>query len=179
MTLFNTHERYGTATIVLHWLMFLLIASTFASIELRVFFEKGTETRDLFKMIHFSLGLLVLVLVVIRLMIILPQQPPEITPKPMGSLQKTAKVMEVTLYLFMLVMPILGWLILSGADKPVPFFGFDLPTLIDPNKDFARTLKDVHETLGVIGYWLVGLHAVAALFHHYFLKDNTLKRMLP
>jgi len=36
-----------------------------------------------------------------------------------------------------------------------------------------------HETLAPLGYWLIGLHAAAALFHHYLLKDNTLMRMMP
>jgi cytochrome b561 len=40
-------------------------------------------------------------------------------------------------------------------------------------------LIDWHETLAPLGYWLIGLHAVAALFHHYFLKDDTLRRMMP
>jgi cytochrome b561 len=31
----------------------------------------------------------------------------------------------------------------------------------------------------VVGYWLIGLHAAAALFHHYIVRDNTLRRMLP
>ncbi|MEO8857686.1 MAG: cytochrome b/b6 domain-containing protein, partial [Burkholderiaceae bacterium] len=42
-----------------------------------------------------------------------------------------------------------------------------------------RNLKDIHETIGTIGYYLIGLHAAAALFHHYVLRDNTLARMLP
>ena len=179
MVLLNNNERYGSLSIWLHWLMFLVIAMTFASIELKGLFEKGTDARDLMKMIHFSLGLTVLVLVVARLMIMLPQKNPEITPAPNANLQKIAKAMKVTLYLFMLAMPILGWLILSGADKAIPFYGFDLPALINPDKDLAHTIKEIHETLGTIGYWLIGLHAVAALFHHYFLKDDTLKRMLP
>jgi cytochrome b561 len=69
--------------------------------------------------------------------------------------------------------------LLSAAGKPIPFFGLDLPALISENKDLARTLKELHETCGTIGYFLIGLHAVAALFHHYIVRDNTLLRMLP
>ncbi|WP_370300565.1 cytochrome b/b6 domain-containing protein, partial [Rheinheimera baltica] len=32
---------------------------------------------------------------------------------------------------------------------------------------------------GTLGYVLIGVHAVAALFHHYILRDTTLSRMLP
>jgi superoxide oxidase len=40
-------------------------------------------------------------------------------------------------------------------------------------------VQELHETGGTVGYFLLGLHAAAALFHHYVLKDNTLVRMLP
>jgi cytochrome b561 len=40
-------------------------------------------------------------------------------------------------------------------------------------------LEEIHETIGTIGYYLVGLHAAAALFHHYFMRDDTLRRILP
>ena len=39
-------------------------------------------------------------------------------------------------------------------------------------------MKELHETAGSVGYWLIGLHAAAALFHHYGMRDDTLKRML-
>ena len=79
----------------------------------------------------------------------------------------------------MLGMPLAGWLILSAAGKPIPFFGIHLPALIAENKDLSKLIKEVHETVGTIGYFLIGLHALAALFHHYVLRDNTLLRMLP
>jgi VIT1/CCC1 family predicted Fe2+/Mn2+ transporter len=43
----------------------------------------------------------------------------------------------------------------------------------------SRQLKDVHEALATLGYVLIGLHAMAALLHHYVMRDNTLVRMLP
>ena len=43
----------------------------------------------------------------------------------------------------------------------------------------AERIEDIHGTLGTIGYYLVGLHAAAALYHHYFMHDDTLRRMLP
>ncbi len=175
----NTSQRYGALSIVMHWLMFLLIAVTFASIELRELFEKGTELRDAFKSWHFMLGLSVLALVSIRLLMYLVQQPPEITPQPNSIQQNMAKAMHGVLYVFMFFMPILGWLILSGEGDVIPFYGWTLPALISENKELADFLQEVHETGGVIGYWLIGLHAVVALFHHYLLKDNTLLRMLP
>ncbi|MDA3808156.1 MAG: cytochrome b [Thiomicrorhabdus sp.] len=175
----NTNQRYGFLSIAMHWVMFLLIAVTFASIELRELFEKGTEMRDDFKSWHFMLGLTVLTLVSLRLLLSVTQKTPTITPTPKALQQSLAKVVHGILYFFMFFMPIIGWLVLSGAGKVIPFYAWTLPALISENKELADFLKEVHETGGLIGYWLIGLHALAALFHHYVLKDNTLLRMLP
>ncbi len=175
----NTNQRYGFISIAMHWLMFLLIAVTFASIELRELFEKGTETRDAFKTWHFMLGLTVLALVSVRVVMVVMQKTPTITPTPQALQQSLAKVVHGLLYLFMFFMPIAGWLVLSGEGKVIPFYGLSLPALMAENKELADTIEEIHETGGLLGYWLIGLHAVAALFHHYVLKDNTLLRMLP
>ncbi len=82
------------------------------------------------------------------------------------------------LYAFLIIMPILGWLTLSAGGKVIPFFGLELPALIAPDKAFASSVKEVHITIGTIGYYLIGLHAAAALYHHYFLHDDTMLRML-
>jgi cytochrome b561 len=79
----------------------------------------------------------------------------------------------------MIGMPLAGWLILSAEGKPIPFFGLQLPALVSENKGLADTIKEIHETGGTIGYYLIGLHAAAGLFHHYVKRDNTLIRMLP
>ncbi|HEY8219812.1 MAG TPA: cytochrome b/b6 domain-containing protein, partial [Methylobacter sp.] len=71
------------------------------------------------------------------------------------------------------------WLILSAAGKPIPFFGLHLPALISENKPLAKALAEIHKTIGTAGYFLIGLHAAAALFHHYIVRDNTLRRILP
>jgi cytochrome b561 len=175
----NTSQRYGAFSIAMHWLMFLLIAVTFASIELRELFDKGTELRDAFKSFHFMLGLSVLALVSLRLVMYIVQQTPEIMPQPRVIPQKLAKIMHVLLYFFMFFMPIMGWLVLSGKGAVIPFYGWTLPALIVENEGLADLFKELHETGGLIGYWLIGLHAVAALFHHYVIKDNTLLRILP
>jgi cytochrome b561 len=76
-------------------------------------------------------------------------------------------------------MPLLGWWLLSAEGKAIPFFGLQLPALVAENHDLAEQIQDVHETLGGIGYFLIGAHALAALYHHYVVHDNTLLRMLP
>lgn len=87
--------------------------------------------------------------------------------------------MHWALYVFMIAMPVMGYLVLSYSDKPVFFYGIDLPPLTSRIVDMAKQIKGWHELGGSIGYWLIGLYAVAGLFHHYVIKDNTLLRMLP
>lgn len=54
-----------------------------------------------------------------------------------------------------------------------------MPALLARDKTLGHDLEEIHETVGTLGYYLVGLHAVAALFHHCVMRDDTLRRMLP
>ena len=175
----NSANRYGTISIALHWLMFLLIAAVYACIELRELYPKGSDPRDALKTWHFMLGLSVFVLVWVRLAMRLLQTKPAISPPPIVWQQRAATLMHWLLYALMIAMPIAGWMILSAEGKPVPFYGLELPALIAENKDTAHFIEEIHETAGTVGYFLIGLHACAALVHHYLLRDNTLTRMLP
>jgi superoxide oxidase len=179
MTLLNTTSRYGALSLALHWLMLLLLIAVYSCIELREYWPKGSEIRDGLKTWHFMLGLSVFTLVWLRLALRLSAPTPAIVP-PLPAMQALlAKAMHIALYGFMIGMPIGGWLILSASGKPIPFFGFELPALVAPDKALARQIKEIHETVGVIGFYLIGLHAVAGLAHHYIRRDNTLVRMLP
>lgn len=179
MSLKNTENRYGTLSIAMHWIMVILIIAVYAAIEGREFFEKGTDIRDAFKMWHFMLGLSVLFLVIIRIYLKLTQKVPVITPTPSKNVMLLTKLAHGALYLMMIILPFAGWMMLSAAGKPIPFFGFELPALIAKNKELAGNIKEVHELVGELGYFLIGLHAVAAIFHHHFIKDDTLTRILP
>ena len=175
----NSIRRYGSLSIGLHWLMLVLLAAVYASIELREFFPKGSDPREALKHWHYMLGLSVLVLVWLRLAVHMIGPVPRIEPDPTRWQKLLAKLMHAALYVLMIGMPLAGWLILSAEGKPVPFFGLELPALVGENKEFAEVVDEIHETAGVVGYWLIGLHAAAALFHHYIVRDNTLRRMLP
>ena len=157
-------------------LVMLLMAVVYALIELREFYPRGSEIRETFKAWHFTMGLLVFGLVWIRLVARLRTSRP---PQPRSAADWLAVAMHLALYVLMVLMPVIGWMVLSASGKPIPFFAIDLPALIPKNKALGEQLKEVHELVGVAGYWLVGLHASAALFHHYLLKDGTLRRMLP
>jgi cytochrome b561 len=176
----NTKDRYGSLSIGLHWLMLLLLVGVYAAINLHEQAAKGSVLRAELKTWHFVFGLSVLALVAVRLAARLVSGPaPGIEPPLAHWQQRLATWTHVALYVFMIGMPLLGWLVLSAADKPVPFFGMRLPALVGPDKALAHQLEKIHETIGTIGYYLIGLHAAAALVHHYLLHDDTLRRMLP
>ncbi|MFZ3019874.1 MAG: cytochrome b [Gallionella sp.] len=175
----NTATRYGSLTIGIHWLMLLLFVAVYGTIELRELFEKGSDPREALKTWHFMLGMLVFVLVWLRIAARLSGPTPAINPAPVAWQQLSAKLLHLALYALMIGMPITGWLLLSASGKVIPFFGLELPPLIAPDKDLAKQIKEVHEFVGTVGYYLIGLHAVAALYHHVIKRDNTLTRMLP
>jgi len=175
----NTATRYGTLTIGLHWLMLLLFVAVYGTIELRELFEKGSDPRESLKTWHFMLGMLVFTLVWLRIAARFTGPTPAIKPEPGAWQHLASKLMHLALYVLMIAMPISGWLLLSAAGKPIPFFGLELPALIGENKDLAKQIKELHEFFGTAGYFLIGLHALAALQHHYMVRDNTLTRMLP
>jgi cytochrome b561 len=175
----NTPFRYGSLSIGLHWLMLLLFIGVYGSIELRELFEKGSDPREMLKSWHFMLGILVFALVWLRIAARVSGPTPAITPEPEKIQQLAAKLLHLALYVLMIAMPISGYLLLSAAGKPIPFFGLELPALIDTNKELAKQIKEVHEFVGSAGYFLIGAHFVAALYHHFIVRDNTMTRMLP
>ncbi len=175
----HTASRYGSLLIGLHWLMLLLIAGVYASIELRVLYPRGSDIREGLKTLHFTLGLAIFVLVWLRLYARLRSPSPPIIPHPPRWQLAIAHMSELAIYVLMITMPLLGWLSLSAQGDPVALFGWPLPQLIGANEPLAGQLEEVHELIGKIGYALIGVHALAALVHHYFQRDNTLRRMLP
>ena len=168
--------HYSRVSIALHWLMLILLAAVFACIELRENYPRGSDIREGLKTWHFMLGLAVFVLVWIRL--IARWRTPWLAPEA-GWTRWPAAAAHVALYGGMIVLPLLGWLVLSAEGDIIPFFGLSLPPLIAPDKTLAEQLEDLHKTIGEAGYWLIGLHALAAVLHHHLLKDGTLRRMLP
>lgn len=172
-------EHYGRLSIALHWLMLLLIVVVYVCIELREAFPKGSEPREALKTWHYMLGLSVLALVWIRLALLFLGTVPKVETSQALWQALAAAIVHFLLYVFMIAMPLLGWLLLSAEGKPIPFFGFELPPLAGENESLAHWAEESHEAFGKAGYVLIGLHAAAALFHHYVLRDNTLRRMLP
>lgn len=175
----NSADGYGFFAISLHWLMLFLLVAVYATMELKSIYPKGSAPREAMKVWHYMLGLTVFGLVWFRLWTRFSGPSPVVVPAMPSSQALAAKGMHYALYALMIAMPVLGWLTLNASGTPVPFWGLELPELIGKSKDTAKLLKEIHETFATVGYYLIGLHAAAALYHHYLKRDNTLRLMLP
>ena len=171
--------RYAPVQRRLHWLMAVLIALGYLAIEQRGFFERGTTARYAVVQSHYWIGLTVFVLVWWRIVQRRRFGAPAITPALPGWQAMAGTLMHVLLYVFFIAMPIMGlataWL--DGKSVFLPFTDIALPALLAPNEHWAKTLEDLHGQVGEIFYWVIGFHVVAAIYHHFIRRDDTLRRM--
>lgn len=180
MSLKNPVDRWGAVSKFLHWtILVLLLALAVIGLSLDSL-PKSPRYIWVFDL-HKSLGLTVLALGTLRLAWRLYAG----APKPLAGIPRWqlwfAGVTHWLLYALTLAIPLSGWLFDSaGGLRPLRWFGlFELPKLVGPNSGLREIARDAHEWL----FWalavLVLVHAGAALYHHYFVGDNTLRRMLP
>ncbi len=172
----NTPNRYASPTVLLHWLVFLLVAAAYTFVFIHVNTGKENPWHETSIHWHMMCGVTVLALVIIRLVFrVLAGSKPAINPAPAKWMLHSANLVHVFLYAFLFAMPLMGWFAV-GASFP-DMLPFGLPAIADASKDVSHQVIEIHELLGLIGLFVIGVHAVAALFHHYFMKDDTLKRM--
>ncbi len=175
----NSSNGYGCVSRVVHWLAVILVASAFGLAWVMTEMASSPEKFRLYG-IHKSIGALIVALGLARIAWTAAQP----APPPLGELapwqRAAAKAVHGLLLLWLVAMPLSGWLMSSAAGRPVSVFGwFALPALIGPDRPTAHALGEVHEMLASLGLLLIGLHVAAALWHHFVLKDGTLRRMLP
>ena len=116
---------------------------------------------------------------VARLLVRLKYPAPPIEPKPKPMMIGMAHLGHLVIYLLFIALPIIGLVMMYNRGNPWVAFGIVMPHAAEANFELADMLKSWHETLANLGYFVIGLHAAAALLHHYFWKDNTLLRMMP
>jgi cytochrome b561 len=90
-----------------------------------------------------------------------------------------AKLVHLALYALLIAIPataVLGtWL--EGI--PVTLPGFDIAPQITNERGPGQLIMEIHTTLGNAILWVAGVHAAAALFHHFFLRDDVFQSMAP
>lgn len=169
--------KYSVVMRLLHWLVALAVLITVVAIEILDFFPKGSAARAAVFVVHQTAGLSVLALMVLRLFTRWgTAAPPPVPGSPL--LQRAARLTHGALYALMVGMPILGVLALAWGDKPIQPFGLTLTLPLAEDKTLAHWSKEVHESGATLVYIAVGLHAVAALWHEFVLKDRLLRRMI-
>lgn len=178
MPLRNTAEHYGALAKFLHWSIVILIIVQYFLAESADELPDGIAKLQILSR-HKSIGMLVLLLAVARILWKLANKG---LPAPAGTgwMKKSAAAGHGLLYLLILLQPISGWAMSSAANYPVTFFGwFQFPALVAQNHNLHETLQDVHEALFYILVVVAVGHALAAVYHHFFLKDDVLRRMSP
>ena len=180
MTLKNTSDRWGPVSQALHWLIVLMILGL-AIVGLTMGELPKTPKYFWVYTAHKSMGLTVLALVLVRIGWRLYAG----APKPVAGTptwqERIASATHWMLYALILAMPLSGWLYDSASGlRPFRWFGlFDVPKLTAPNDALRDASHAAHEWLFWVLVALVALHAAAAFYHHLFLRDATLTRMLP
>lgn len=161
----------------LHWLVFLAVTIAVVAIDILDFFPKGSAMRAAVFIVHQTAGLSVLALMLLRL---LARWGTQASPPVPGSLllQRIARLTHGALYVLMAGMPILGVLALAWAGKPIQPFGLIVTLPLAQDKELADVFKEIHESGATFVYIVVGLHAAAALWHEFILKDRVLRRMI-
>jgi len=141
--------------------------------------RRGTVPGTLINL-HFSLGVAILVVVVLRWSWRIGHRVPLATSDLPEWEQTAARIMHALLYALLVVSPILGWAAASAREFTVTLFGLaSLPPLVPARARIGILAGDVHKVLSWTLFALIGLHIVAALYHHFGLRDGVLQRMLP
>jgi len=172
-------SRYAPGLRRLHWLMAVMILLAYLAIEQRGLFERGSPGRFAMVQSHFWLGIGIFTLVWVRIAQRLKHGAPRITPSLPLWQAGLSHLFHFVLYAFFIVMPILGMMTAwtDGKILYLPFTEIALPALMAENEDLAHRLEDLHGQIGEIFYWVIGFHVLAALYHHFVRKDDTLSRM--
>jgi cytochrome b561 len=178
-TMTETKMRYDPITISLHWATALLVVTLFGLAEFWDFLPRGTPLRHNLQGLHISLGLILTAVVTLR--IIWRAGFGRRLPEIVSTLPYwAAKSAHYLLYCLLIGQIALGFLFRWAQGEAFTFFGlFAVPPAFAPDKALAGTIGEAHDLVGWSIILLAGLHAAAALLHHYALHDNTLRRMLP
>ena len=175
----NTSDTYGALAKFLHWAIVILIIAQYVIIEVADEMPKGPAKFEQIDL-HKSVGMTVLLLVVLRILWrVANRGNPAPVTMPRAQ-QVAAAAGHGLLYLLIPVPPLSGWAMSSAANYPVTLFGwFQFPALVAENHDLHEPLEEVHEFLFDSVFVVATLHAIAALYHHFVMKDGSLRRMLP
>ncbi len=170
--------RYGLFARIIHWLTVLMVFTMVPAGIVMTKIGSGPLQNQLFHY-HRSMGFVLLVVTLIRLIYRLRVQPPPL-PAEIPLFQRiAAKGTHVFFYGFLIINPLVGWVATSAWGAAIPIFGlFTLPAIVAKDRALSEQLFAVHEVLGILFVLCIFLHVGAALYHGLIKKDGVLSRML-
>lgn len=175
----RTRPPFDTLTITLHWTTLLIVLTLFGSGLLYGHVEERAWAPPLLQ-VHRSLGVTIWTLTVFRLLwrvtgARFPDFPASMTPLH----QLAARLSEYGLYALLLIQPATGVAQTILRGRPFELFALSIPPLVARDLPLVGIFRAAHE----VGAWclfaLAGLHAAAALVHHFILRDDVLETMAP
>lgn len=175
----NSEQQYGGVAQLFHWVIVGLIITQFVLASKADALPLGLAKIGVLAQ-HKSVGMTVFGLAILRLLWRFMNPVPPMPADTPGWQRIAAHISHWGLYALILLTPLFGWMMSSARNFPVSYFGlFTLPNLVQPDKALYEFFHEAHEVLATAILVLAVLHALAALKHHFFDRDNVLRRMLP
>lgn len=175
----NTAGYYGLVSQLLHWAVVLGVVLQY-SWAWR--FHQTDSVRERLHLVnqHKSIGMTILGLMLVRIAWRLFNRPPPMPPVIHRWEASAARFTHGLLYTLLFAMPLTGWMHSSAVGYGAEFFGLlDIPDFVPVNETIELLAKTAHEWMAWVIPTVVIVHVGAALRHHFWLKDDVLKRMLP
>ena len=162
----------------LHWLIFALLIGQYTA----GFIMPDITSIDTVQgawLWHLALGPTILFFAVLKLIWRIMRPVP--LPFDIPAWQRiTARATHDTLYVLLIVIPILGWAMASSQGMQPMLFGLiALPSIAAKLAPWADTAGDIHIVLVYVLLAVLGLHIGAALYHYFVRHDRVMQRMLP
>jgi cytochrome b561 len=174
----NSSSHYGMTSILLHWLVALSVFGLFGLGYWMVGLDYYSSWYKPAPDLHKSIGLVLFVVMLGRVVWRRVSPPPVSLPNHDALTRKASKLGHAFLYVGLFVLMISGYLISTADGRGIAVFGlFEVPatlTSIPRQEDVAGL---VHEYLAWALVIFAGVHALAALKHHFIDRDRTLLRM--
>lgn len=170
--------RFTPLQRILHWLMAVMVV---AMLFIGIGMVSTLQPRFLALIsIHKPLGIAILVLALARLAVRLRRGAPPL-PGDLPRLQvAAAKASHYLLYALLIVMPLLGWSMLSAGGYPIVLYGpIHLPQIMPHNDALHAVLRAAHTWLALLLLATILLHLSAALFHALVRHDGVFESMAP
>jgi cytochrome b561 len=164
--------------IAFHWLTALLVAASFSVAWTRNAMD-DLAARAFWLDVHRTIGFAVLALTGLRLALRWGAGPVSRRGDLPLGMWMASRATHLLIYAGLIAMPLLGWAQSSARARHFKLFGLPVPSLVRHDPDLAERLGSWHTQLGWVLLGLIGLHALAALYHHYVLRDHVLRAMLP